>query len=391
MNKTLKNDLAKSLGYTLFLAVFFVLIIWDYNSISQIISSTVYMIVLYFILFAVGRENTGSWLQKIVDYNVYKIGILSVILLLIYYSYLVINNQNPFKGLNGLLPFFILLFPFVFALKIQQGKKVDWLDFSMLFLFIVPVTLINLGANSNLPISGGGFDSVYRIIVLITGVYSFGVIRNIKDIGFYPEFNFKKIGTAIWVWITFYFFIYFVAFSVDFITYKGHDTVDKELIFNIIKKLFSTFLHVALFEELVFRGLLQNMLQKRINQTKNWRTFWKWGFISLVILSMITGYFMEGKMKWFPALITFLIFIVAYFIEKNKIEMVGTYIALAITSVIFGLVHFHSGSIIFVGLASIGGWAYGYTYIKTKNIFYAALVHTLVNSTAMIVGFELMK
>ncbi|MEN8185776.1 MAG: CPBP family intramembrane glutamic endopeptidase [Bacteroidota bacterium] len=391
MNKTLKNDLAKSLGYTLFLAVFFVLIIWDYNSISQIISSTVYMIVLYFILFAVGRENTGSWLQKIVDYNVYKIGILSVILLLIYYSYLVINNQNPFKGLNGLLPFFILLFPFVFALKIQQGKKVDWLDFSMLFLFIVPVTLINLGANSNLPISGGGFDSVYRIIVLITGVYSFGVIRNIKDIGFYPEFNFKKIGTAIWVWITFYFFIYFVAFSVDFITYKGHDTVDKELIFNIIKKLFSTFLHVALFEELVFRGLLQNMLQKRINQTKNWRTFWKWGFISLVILSMITGYFMEGKMKWFPALITFLIFIVAYFIEKNKIEMVGTYIALAITSVIFGLVHFHSGSIIFVGLASIGGWAYGYTYIKTKNIFYAALVHTLVNSTAMMVGFELMK
>ncbi len=58
---------------------------------------------------------------------------------------------------------------------------------------------------------------------------------------------------------------------------------------------------------------------------------------------------------------------------------------------IFGLVHYHAGSIIFVGLAAIGGWAYGYTYIKTKNVFYAALVHTLVNTSALMFGLELAK
>jgi len=100
---------------------------------------------------------------------------------------------------------------------------------------------------------------------------------------------------------------------------------------------------------------------------------------------------MNGNMFWFPALITVFLFLAALAIEHFSISEQGTYTALAITSVIFGLVHFHSGSIIFVGLASIGGWAYGYTYIKTKNVFYAALVHALVNSSHLIFGIELLK
>jgi membrane protease YdiL (CAAX protease family) len=96
-------------------------------------------------------------------------------------------------------------------------------------------------------------------------------------------------------------------------------------------------------------------------------------------------------MQWFPALITVFLFLTAFGIERSGIGNSGTYTALAITSVIFGLVHYHSGSIVFVGLASIGGWAYGYTYIKTKNVFYAALVHALVNSSHLIFGLELVK
>lgn len=67
------------------------------------------------------------------------------------------------------------------------------------------------------------------------------------------------------------------------------------------------------------------------------------------------------------------------FLEKKQVQAVGTYTALAIISMIFGLAHYHKGSIIFVGLAAVAGWAYGYTYLKTKNVFYAAIVHSLVN------------
>jgi len=54
-------------------------------------------------------------------------------------------------------------------------------------------------------------------------------------------------------------------------------------------------------------------------------------------------------------------------------------------------VHYHSGSIVYIGFACIAGWAYGYTWIKTRNVFYAALVHALVNSSALIFGLEMMR
>jgi uncharacterized protein len=86
-----------------------------------------------------------------------------------------------------------------------------------------------------------------------------------------------------------------------------------------------------------------------------------------------------------------LLFAAAYFIEKSEKQITGVYTALAITSVIFGLVHYHSGAIVYIGFACLAGWAYGYTYIKTKNVYYSAIVHTLVNSSVLIFGLEFMK
>jgi hypothetical protein len=96
-------------------------------------------------------------------------------------------------------------------------------------------------------------------------------------------------------------------------------------------------------------------------------------------------------MQWFPALVTLVIFLAAFFIEKSGKFQFGVYTALAITGVTFGLVHYHAGSIVYIGFACIAGWAYGYTWIKTGNVFYSALVHTLVNSSALIFGLELMR
>jgi membrane protease YdiL (CAAX protease family) len=290
-----------------------------------------------------------------------------------------------------LLPFFILFPAFVFSSKVKVGKDYDWLDFTIFVIFLLPITLITLETKSEIPFDGNGFDSFYRIMILITAVYAFVVVRGVKDVGFFPEFQLKKLWRAIWVWLLFYSSIFIFAVSVNFLKYKGHDVVDSALFLKIFKKLLTTFLHVALFEELFFRGLLQNMLQKRISQSSNWKMFWLFAAGILFSLSLATGYLMDGGMSYFPALVSLLLFVAAWFIEKAKFDKTGTYTALAISSVIFGLVHYHSGSIIFVGLAAIGGWAYGYTYIKTKNVFYAALVHTLVNTSALMFGLDLAK
>jgi membrane protease YdiL (CAAX protease family) len=99
----------------------------------------------------------------------------------------------------------------------------------------------------------------------------------------------------------------------------------------------------------------------------------------MLILSALAGYALSIEYIWFPILITLGLFIPAYFLEQKQWQAVGTYTALAIISMAFGLAHYHKGSILFVGLAAVAGWAYGYTYLKTKNVFYAALVHSLVN------------
>ena len=390
-NVNIRRDLKKSGGYTFLLTLFFIFFIWGKSSAGEIVYSTFFFIVLYFILFSLGRPSVSRLLRERINNNVYWVGVFPGIILILYYAYLAFTCQYPFTDVNMLLPFLVLLPAFVLSSKVQKNLRFDWLDFTVFTVFLFPITLITLETKSDIPINGSGFDSFYRIMILITAVYAFVVIRGVENVGFYPEFNLKKLWTAVWVWLLFYGVVFFFAVSVNFLIYKGHDSVDAALILKIIKKLLSTFLHVALFEELFFRGFLQNMLQKSISQSNKWKSFWLWGGGILFIVSLITGYLMKGGMHYFPAVVSLLIFTAAYFIEKFKIDKTGTYTALAITSMIFGLVHYHEGSIIFVGLAAIGGWAYGYTYIKTKSVFYSALVHTLVNTSALIFGFVLAK
>jgi len=46
----------------------------------------------------------------------------------------------------------------------------------------------------------------------------------------------------------------------------------------------------------------------------------------------------------------------------------------------------HAGSIIFVALAIVARWAYGYLYFRTRQLLYPVLVHTLINASPMLLG-----
>ncbi len=386
----LKNDLTKSSFYTVGLSIIFLVFTWKTNTVHEIFFALPYFIILYFLFFSIGKPRLSTWIYEKINNDIYKAYLFPTFLIILLFSWVLINGYNPFQGTMFLVPYLIIFPSLIFTAKKDPSGKIDWLDFTTYGLFLLPITLIELSPDTNLPFNGGGFDSVYRLVLILSAVYAFVIIRNLKDVGFYPVFKWQFIWIAVWVWIAFYAFVFIIGYSIDFIRLIGHDSFNLELFENILRKIISVFLHTAIFEELFFRGLLQNMLSKRIAQSGAWNKFWLWGFISLLIISLLTGYLMEGNMFWFPALIAALLFLAAYVIELKGSNSAGTYTALAITSVIFGLVHYHGGSIIFVGLACIGGWAYGYTYIKTKNVFYAALVHALVNSSLLIFGLELM-
>ena len=242
-----------------------------------------------------------------------------------------------------------------------------------------------------MPVIGESFDSFAHILIILTGGYSFGIVRGIKKVGFSLQFKWNYLITALLSWAGFYLFVVVFGMSVNFIKVIGYSQPFVILIKTIIITMIGTFLHTALFEELFFRGILQNMLAKRIGQAKTWKTFWIIGFVILFISAILFGYTLEGKMKWFPAFVTVLLFGSAWRIENSGKFDAGIYTSLVLTAVTFGLVHYHAKNIIYIGLACIAGWAYGYTYLKTKSVFYSAIVHTLVNSSVMIFGLEMVK
>lgn len=387
---TLK-ELQISIAWTALLTLLFLFV----NRSTEILPATLlalpFFIVLYFLLFSTGKEKTSESIRMWLDSNIKKIVIFPAILIVLYFSYVLIVGKNPFKGAVSMVPFLVFFPALVFAAKRKNVKEFDWLDFATFVLFLLPITLISSNPSGKLPEGGKSFDSVYRIVMMLTGVYAFVVVRGLDGVGFFPEFKIKSLATAIGVWMAYYIFVYSIGYSVNFIVFKGHDTVSVDLVYKIALTLITTFLHTALFEELFFRGIFQNMLSKRISQSRSWLAFWKWGLAILFVSALLVGYTLKGSMQWFPALITLLLFLTAFFIEKSGKFQTGVYTSLAITGVLFGLVHYHSGSIIYIGFACVAGWAYGYTWIKTRNVFYAALVHALVNTSALMFGLELMR
>ncbi|HEY5511683.1 MAG TPA: CPBP family intramembrane glutamic endopeptidase [Prolixibacteraceae bacterium] len=387
--KTLTCSFIKGGITTIILTFFFVFFISGKISARDLLLALPFFLILYFVQFSIGRADIASAFQQWLRKKSVNVLLFPTLMLCFYLVYLLINKQNLLQG-NLWVLVFILFFPIgAFAWRNDSLRKIGWLDFTVFVVILLIGTLFSVKQNSEIPISGGGFDSISQVIIILSGFYAYTLVRGLGDVGFVPELKWKSLLTALLVWASYYTFVFVFGTSVNFVAVIGHNESFDVLIKSVIFSMIGTFLHTALFEELYFRGILQNMLAKRISQGRSWLIFWQIGFAILLICAFLVGYTLEGKMKWFPALVTVILFISAYFIEKSGKYGFGVYTSLAITGVTFGLVHYHAKSIIYIGLACVAGWAYGYTYIKTKNVFYSALVHTLVNTGVLIFGLKM--
>src|SRR5690606_16299304 len=96
-----------------------------------------------------------------------------VVLVVLYYSYLGIHGQTIDYGASLLLPY-LMMFP-VLAMyhRNLHYNEISWSDLVVTIIFLWPVTLIDLSGNSDLPIEGVHFDSVYRMVIMLIAVYAF--------------------------------------------------------------------------------------------------------------------------------------------------------------------------------------------------------------------------
>ena len=391
----MRNKILNSLRWSI-MATVLLTAIWIFKNLNQITTfdfliAIPFFFTAYLTVFFIGKENVITLYQDWIQQSWHRVFVFPITLLILFMLYLIINGYNPLSD-NLFLVVYILFFPVVaFKLRNEVAQKIGWFDFTVFVLTLLPTAFYDIEQKGELPFSGGGFDSLFHIMIILTSVYAFGIVRGIKEVGFFPEWKWKSFLIAIFSWAAFYLLVVTIGFTVDFIRVVGYSEPFAILVRSIFFTMVGTFLHTALFEELFFRGILQNMLSKRIGQAKSWKIFWGVGFAILFGLAILVGYTLEGQMKWFPALVTVLLFAAAWFLENSgKFEM-GVYTSLALTGVTFGLVHYHAKSIVYIGLACVAGWAYGYTYIKTKNVFYSAIVHTLVNTSVLIFGLKMMR
>lgn len=347
--------------------------------------------ILYWMIFSIGTSVVSHGFRYGIKNSLLKTAAFPAVLLFLYYLYLSIHGQPLFQEASLLLPHFIFFPVLAFYHRPRNFEEVTSLDFWVLILFLLPVTLVKLPERSALPMDGFSFDSLYRVMVLLVTVYAFVVVRRLEGVGFRPDFSWKKLWTTLWVWGVFIGLIFALGYGMDFIRGGESRVWDAEHTEKVLRKFLSILLHTALFEELFFRGLFQNLLSRKIQQTAAPLRYWVIGGISLLVMALITGIGMDDGLVWFPLLVTFLLFLAAGALTGLFPAYQHEYLALAMTSCIFGLVHWHAGSVVFVGFAMIGGWAYGYVYRRTQNVFYAALLHALVNISPMLMGLQLMK
>jgi len=331
----------------------------------------------YFLLFNIGNPDVQAYIEQKGLLSSHKSLFFPSLFWIILVAYVSLHGENPFEGSGSLLPF-LFIFPVLYY-QAYPRTDVGRIDFLILLLFVLPLTLVKFHGDTSLPVKGNGFGSLYKISWVLLMAYAYGSIRKIKDIGFYPVFNISFLGIALISWASFVGFVCLIAWSLGFVNPHPFDGLIQEGFAKSVLEIMRIWIGTAVFEELFFRGLLQNMLAKQINKSGNWKSYWTYGIVIMLILSALASYALAIEYIWFPIIVTIGLFIPAYFLEQKQWQAVGTYTALAIISMAFGLVHYHKGSILFVGLAAVAGWAYGYTYLKTKNVFYAALVHALVN------------
>ena len=230
------------------------------------------------------------------------------------------------------------LLPFVLYIYLQNAQPIlHWFDVIVILLLWFPIEFGWI-PDLNIPPTSGTVK-VYNIIGLILIIFLYFILRALPDTGFTYRLKGKDWRSIIQNFIFFMPFALIIGLATGFIEFAKRLPPTGEMIASFIAILF----FIALPEEILFRGVIHNLLEKRLAPKKN-----------------------------------------------------GTVIALVISSVIFGLAHGNNSNPpfldidlgplgiwhapwVYILLATIAGVFYGLTYVKTRKVTAAALVHLLVD------------
>ncbi len=234
------------------------------------------------------------------------------------------------------LPYCFL--PFLLFLPLRrQRPELTWWD-ALLVLFIWFPIEFGWLPKVNIPPVQSEVEA-YHLIGLAIAIFIYFVLRNLPEVGFTFRLKDKDWRTAIQSFVIFMPIALLIGMPTGFIAVSRHLPSLSMMIASIVGIAF----FIAIPEEILFRGIVHNLIEKKLATKKN-----------------------------------------------------GLMLALVISSVVFGLAHGNNhnppflnidlGPLgvwhapwVYILLATLAGFAYGWTFIKTRKVTAAAVVHLLVD------------
>ena len=243
--------------------------------------------------------------------------------------------QNRLTPSDIMMSFLYLYIPALLLWYDRHNNQImTWMNLTSILIVWLFIEL-DLVPNVSIPQEGGIL--FFLLIALNSIVYSFLIIRRLDTMGYRLQPNKDD-----WKYSCIYLglFIAFFAIPIGFLTGFIHQTTDWLPLWQFPIILLGIFLFTGLPEELLFRGLIHNLLAERFNNTS-------------------------------PLFILFFSSIIFGFAHINNNDPPFIYIHL------FG--NEFPIPWAYIILSSIAGWFYGLAYIRTKSILAPAILHAMVD------------
>jgi uncharacterized protein len=247
---------------------------------------------------------------------------LPLLLLVPYFVVALGTRTFSALGLAKLVAYIVVPVALLLPDRFHRAECVGWRDFAAMLSMALPVAAGWLDGIWIWPEDLYAFRPVYSVLV---GAYAFMVIRNLEGVGYRLIFRRGDVTDGLANLVGFSALGIPLGIVLNFIHFRPQGVSVLELIGQFV----GIYLTIAIPEELLFRGILQNLLVKSFRGRRH-----------------------------------------------------GLY-GLAIASVIFGLSHLHHAPVPnwrYAILATLAGLFYGNAYRTRQRLCASALTHALVDT-----------
>lgn len=377
-------------GWSVAVTLAMVLITWQSATVTALALSIPFSLSVYLLYFSIGTAPLAVPLQQWCGGRWWRLLLLPLALAALLYLYVLLTGGTPWQGHGWQIPLLFCVPVLFYRWSGASGTAITWRDGVAVGLCVLPYALHDYPFDSHLPIGSDGIETLYLTTAIIVAVYAVVVVRQIKGVGFEFALSRHSVKLSMVCWVLFFPLVLVFGIPGGLMKWTGYEPLTPVVMIAGVGHVLQTLFGTALPEELLFRGVLMNLLQKRLEQTGLWQRYLK-GSLLLLPLAVLAGYSIDDRLLWFPLLCAIVLWGAAAGLCRRDSAQAPLYTALLMVSTMFGLVHYHMQSSLFIGLAMFAGWTYGYVYHKTGSVFYSALTHTLVNVSPSWFGLMLVR